>query len=169
LLLSYVFSYVAVGDAPPSRARNLLFALFISGWFVSIAGLLARRIRLGKLPLPALPHYAQAALNGLFLLLILSDNNYKLQRKHIGAPTNSVAQAYRDWLSGDAASYDQDEEARYALILRTPGDSVVLPPLSRQPITLVWWDISYNPQLWGNQAYAKFFGKQAIWVKPPEE
>ena len=169
LLLSYVFSYLAVGGAPPSRARNLLFALFVIGWFMSIAGLLARRVRIGQLPLPSLPGYGRAILSGLFLLLILSDNNYKLQRDHIGAPNNSVTQAYQDWLSGDAARYDQEEEARYALIRRTLGDSVVLPPLSKQPITLVWWDISYNPQLWGNKAYAKFFAKRAIWVKPPDE
>jgi hypothetical protein len=168
LLLCFVFCYVAGGGPPPSRARNLLFVFFLIGWFLSIAGLLAHRLRLGKPPLPSLPVYGQVVLSGLFLLLLVTDHNFSLWQRKIGAPTNSVAQAYHDWLSGDAAQYDQEEEARYALIRRTPGDEVVLPALSMQPVTIFWCDISNNPKLWGNQAYSEFFHKRSIWVAPRE-
>jgi hypothetical protein len=104
--------------------------------------LLAHRLRLGKPPLPSLPLSGRAVLSGLFLLLLVTDHNFKLWRKQVGTPTNSVAQAYYDWLSGDAAQYDREEEARYALIQRTSAEEVAIPALSRQPVTLFWWDIS---------------------------
>jgi hypothetical protein len=169
LLLCFVFTHLAVGGPPPSRARNLVFVFFIFGWFLSVASLLAHRLRLGKPPLPSLPLYGRAILSGLFLLLLVTDHNFKLWRKQVGTPTNSVAQAYYDWLSGDAAQYDREEEARYALIQRTSAEEVAIPALSRQPVTLFWWDISNNPALWGNQAYAQFFHKRAIWVASPQK
>ncbi|MFD2720696.1 DUF6056 family protein [Hymenobacter monticola] len=166
LLLCYVFSYVAVGTPPPSRARNVLVAFFLVGWLMSWVGLLAHRQRRGLAPLPTLPAYGRAALLALLGLLIASDHNSKLKREAVGTPTNSVAQAYRDWLSGDAARYDREEEARYQLIRSTPAKSVEIQPLRVKPETLFWWDISTNPTLWGNRAYAAFFNKQAIWTAP---
>ena len=163
--LCYVFTHLAAGGPPPSRARNLLLALFLVGWFMSVAGLMAHRVRLGR-PVPGLPAYGRAVLTALLLLLITSDHNFRLRRDLMGAPTNSVAQAYRDWLSGEAARYDREEEARYALIARTKSDTVELPMLSVQPVSLVWWDISPNPNLWGNRVYADYFHKKAIVVKP---
>ena len=137
LLLCFVFCYLAVGGPPPSRARNLLFVFFLVGWFLSLAGILARRGRRGQPPLPALPGYGQAVVAGLFILLVATDHNFKLRRDGVGTPTNSVTQAYRDWLSGDAAQYDREEEARYALIQGTSAAAVAIPSLSRQPLTLV--------------------------------
>lgn len=169
LFICYVFSHMAVGGPPPSRARNVLFAFFLVGWFFSVAGWLAYRTRQGLPALPELPDYARVALSSALLLLIMSDHNFKLRRSEVGAATNSVTQAYRDWLSGDAKRYDQEEEARYALIQRTTQDEVALPALSVQPHTLVWWDISSNPAMWGNQAYAQYFRKGAIWVKRPSK
>jgi hypothetical protein len=169
LLLCFVFCYVATGEAPPSRARNLIFVFFLIGWFLSIAGLLAYRLRLGKPPLPLLPHYCRAVLGSLFLLSLVTDHNFKLWRKQIGTPTNSVAQAYHDWLSGDAARYDQEEEARYAFIRRTSADKVVLPAFNLQPITLFWADITTDATFWGNEAYSRFFHKRAIWITPSKK
>jgi MFS family permease len=166
LLLCYVFSYVAVGGPPPSRTRNVLLAFFLVGWFLSWVGVLAHRQRRGLASLPVLPAYGRAGLLGLLGLLIGSDHNRQLKREAVGTPTNSVAQAYRDWLSGDAARYDREEEARYQLIRSTPAAAVAIPPLSVRPETLFWWDISANSTLWGNRAYAAFFNKQDIWTAP---
>lgn len=82
--------------------------------------------------------------------------------------SNTVVQAYRDWLSGDAARYDTAQRARYATLQATSAPSVGLPPLLVQPTTLFYSDISTNSTLWGNQAYALFFGKKAVWVQPPD-
>lgn len=165
LFLSHVFCYLALGEAPPSRVRNVLLAFLIVGWFMSVAGLLAYRTQASYSPLPGLPAYARVAVIALVVLLLTSDHNIRLQHDLIGRPTNSVGQAYRDWLSGDAQRYDQDEEARYALIQTTKGEVVELPPLRVRPITLCWFDLSPNAELWGNQAYAAYFKKKKIWVK----
>lgn len=166
LLLCYVLTYLVRGSPPPSRARNMLFCFFIIGWFMSIVGLLAYRLRIGLEVLPHLPIYGRVVLISLMLLLITSDHNFKLKRDQVGTPTNSVAQAYRDWFSGDASKYDREEEARYKLIQCTKDEFVEIPKLSVQPVTLVWWDISTNSTLWGNRAYAAFFKKKGIVVKP---
>ncbi|UOR06757.1 DUF6056 family protein [Hymenobacter aerilatus] len=165
LAFCYLFSYLAIDGPPPSRARNLIMPLLIIGWFMSIAGILSYLLRRGATPLQRLPTYVRLGMSLLVLLLVLSDQNITLKRSRIGQPTNSVTQAYRDWLSGDAAQYNREEEARYTLIRQTLADSVVIPPLSVQPVTLVWWDISENPAMWGNRAYADYFHKKAIWVK----
>ncbi len=165
LFLCYLFSHLAVGGPPPSRARNLLFAFFLVGWFMSLAGILANRNRHHR-PLSPLPSYGRAVLLGVLALLMVTDHNFKLHRSQIGTPSNSVAQAYHDWLSGDAARYDREEEARYALIRSTTADTVEVAPLSLQPVTLVWWDISTNGTLWGNRAYAAYFHKKVIVVRP---
>ena len=72
------------------------------------------------------------------------------------------------WLSGDAARYDTAQRARYDTLQATSAPSVGLPPLLVQPTTLFYSDISTNSTLWGNQAYALFFGKEAVWVQPPD-
>lgn len=166
LFLCYAFCHLIVGGPPPSRARNALYIFFVVGWLMSVASGLAYRGRRGWRALPALPTYGRVVMLGLVGLLILSDHNFRLWRNQVARPTNSVTQAYRDWLSGDAARYDREEEARYALIRQTAADSVAVPPLSVQPVTLVWWDISQNPALWGNRVYAAYFHKRAIWVEP---
>lgn len=164
LFICYIFGFLAIDSPMPSRARNLMLVFFVSSWFMSVLGYLAYRQQTSQPPLPSVPGYARTVLVALVLLLSTSDHNTKLLHDHIGTPTNSVLQAYRDWLSGDASQYDREEEARYTL-LRQGGSSVELPPLSVKPSTIFWWDISSNPTLWGNQAYATFFKKKAVWVK----
>lgn len=69
LLLCFVFCFVAIGAPPPTRARNLLFAFFIVGWFMSVVGYLNWRLRTGKKPLLGMPTYGRAT---LVLLLIIT-------------------------------------------------------------------------------------------------
>jgi hypothetical protein len=165
LFICSIFSLLAIASPMPSRARNLMLVFFVLSWFMSVFGYLASRQQKGQAPLPSLPPYGQAVLAALVLLFSTSDHNIRLQHEQIGTPSNSVMQAYRDWLSGDASQYDQEEEARYALLRANTSTSVELPPLSVKPATIFWWDISANPTLWGNQAYAQYFKKKAVWVK----
>ena len=109
----------------------------------------------------------RAGLLGWLLLTFLTDHNARLTHAGLGQQPNTVVQAYRDWLSGDAARYDAAQRARYATLRATTAPSVGLLPLPVQPTTLFYYDISANSTLWGNQAYARFFGKKAVWVQPP--
>ena len=49
----------------------------------------------------------------------------------------------------------------------SPGQRINLPLLPVLPFTIFYADISYNASLWGNVAYARFYGMRGVAVKPP--
>lgn len=157
----YLFSYLAVHQPPPLRARNLLFSYFLLTAVLSLIGGVQLSQRRGW----KLPNIAPAALLVLLVLSLLSDGNGRLRNADIGRGGNTVAVAYHDWLSGDARSFDAAERGRYALLRTNAADSVAVPPLPVTPVTLLYYDIGPSPGLWGNRAMAQYFGKKAIWVK----
>lgn len=166
VVAAFVPTYWAIQQPPPPRLRNVIYLGFVVGWLLTVYTWVAWWVRRGR-PWPPLPGYVRAAL-GLWLpLALLTDHNARLTHTGIGQGHLPVVQAYRDWLGGDAARYDDAQHARYQQLRATPADSVALPPLPVRPWTLFYYDISYNPSLWGNQSYAQFFGKKAVWVQPP--
>ena len=112
-----------------------------------------------------LPHVPQLVLLLLLVTTLLSDGNGRLRGDAIGRGYNTVGQAYRDWLSGDARRFDEAERRRYALLRATTADSVAVPPLPVMPATLFYFDIGPSAGLWGNLYLAHYFGKKAVWVQ----
>ena len=165
VVAAFLPTYVTVQLPPPPRLRNIIYLVFVVGWLLSIYAWVAWWVRQGR-ALPPLPAYGRLALLAWLPLALATDHNTHLTHDGIGRQTNTVVQAYRDWLSGDAARYDAAQRARYTTLRATTAPSVGLPPLPVQPATLFYYDISANPTLWGNQAYAQFFGKKAVWVQP---
>ncbi|MGI4736504.1 MAG: DUF6056 family protein [Janthinobacterium lividum] len=162
------FCYLATGIGPALRVKNMLYFYFLFCWFLG-AYAVARRYG----PPVAAWEWPRAWRYGLGIGLgcfFLTDHNTTLRHEGIGRGASTVVQAYRDWLSGDAARYDAAQLARYQQMrAAAPGGRVVLPALPVLPQTLFYYDISYNPALWGNVAYAQFFGLQQVWVQPPNE
>ena len=161
LLGCYFFSYLVLQQPLPLRARNLLYAyVLVTGVFSIIGAIQFAQIRRWKLPrVPPLI---------LFLLLLgslISDNNGRLRGDAIGRGFNTIGQAYRDWLSGDAHRFDEAQRHRYALLVSTTADSVAVPPLPVMPASLFYFDIGPSPALWGNQCLARYYGKKAVWVQ----
>ena len=159
------FCYLVQGIGPALRVKNILYFYFLICWFLSVHAGVGRYALAWPLRYPA-AWPLRAAAGILILCLFFTDHNQNLVHEGLGKAPNTVVQAYRDWLSGDAARYSAAEYARYQQIRTNPQDSIQLPELPVRPITLVYLDISYNPALWGNQVYARFFHKSAIWVKP---
>ena len=164
LWLAFFFCFAATSQGPALRVKNLLYLYFLACWLLS-AYAVARRLDAQAIawlctgPL-------RLALVGWLLVAFATDHNTHLTHEGIGRQTNTVVQAYRDWLSGDAARYDAAQRARYDALRATAAPNVGLPPLPVQPATLFYYDISANSTLWGNQAYALFFNKKAVWVQP---
>ncbi|GAA4038656.1 hypothetical protein GCM10022409_25270 [Hymenobacter glaciei] len=166
VLAAFLPTYLTVQLPPPPRLRNVIYLLFVVGWLLSAYAWVAWWVQQGHV-LPPLPAYVRLALLGWLPLALATDHNTHLTHAGIGQGYTAVVQAYRDWLSGDAARYDAAQRARYATLRATAAPGVGLPPLPVQPVTLFYYDISANSTLWGNQAYAQFFGKKAVWVQPP--
>ena len=161
-----LFCYLATAQGPALRVKNLLYLYFVVGWLLSTytwaSRLDARYIK----AFSARP--VQALLAGWAVVSFLSDYNTHLTHDNIGRGTNTVVQAYRDWLGGSARRYDQQQRARVALVRAArPGPAPLrLYPLREQPLTLFYYDISANEHLWGNVAYAQFYGCPPVYVLP---
>ncbi|WP_233635748.1 DUF6056 family protein [Hymenobacter setariae] len=162
--LAFLFCHVASGIAPALRVKNLLYLYFVAGGLLSAYSWASRLNARYMALLVARP--VQALLVGWFAVAFLSDHNVHLTHDDIGRESNTVVQAYRDWLSGSAARYDQQQRTRVAL-LRTasPGSAPLrLDPLLEQPRTIFYYDISADERLWGNVAYSQFYGGPAVYV-----
>ena len=162
------FCYAAQhGIGPALRVKNILYSYFLICWFLSVHAGVRHYAPAAGLHYPA----ARALRWGggiILICLFLTDHNQNLVHGGISRAPNTVVQAYRDWLSGDAARYSAAQYARYQQLRTSRQDSVRLPELPVRPVILFYLDISYNPQLWGNQKYALFFHKQAVWVDPSQ-
>lgn len=163
LLGCYFLSYLTLQQPMPLRARNLLYAYFLVTGLFSLVGMMQLARRRGW----AVPRIPPAVLLGLLVISLLSDGNGRLRGEAVGRGHNTVGQAYRDWLSGDARRFDAAQRDRYALLRAMPADSVAVPPLLVMPPTLFYFDIGPSPALWGNQYLARYFGKKAVWVRWP--
>lgn len=159
------FCYTVQGIGPALRVKNILYFYFLICWFLSVHAAVGRYAPTWPLRYPA-GWPLRAAAGVVLCCLFLTDHNQNLVHEGIGRAPNTVVQAYRDWLSGDAARYSAAQYARYRLLRTTRQDSVRLPELPVRPVTLIYVDISYNSALWGNQVYAQFFRKPAVWVDP---
>ena len=166
VLAAFLPTYLTVQLPPPPRLRNVIYLGFVVGWLLAAYAWVAWWLRQGR-ALPPLPAYGRLALLAWMPLSLATDHNMRLTHAGIGQGYTTVVQAYRDWLSGDAGRYDAAQRARYATLQAAAAPNVGLPPLPVQPVTLFYYDISANSTLWGNQAYAQFFGKKAVWVQPP--
>ncbi len=157
----YIFSYIVLHCPPVLRVRNLLYAYFIITGLLSVIGMVQFAQRQGW----ALPRVSPSLLLALLALTLLSDGNGRLRGDIIGHNYNTVGQAYRDLLSGDAKRYDDAVRSRYALLQTVVGDSVAVPPLPVAPNSLFLFDIGNNPKHWCNLLLARYFNKKAVWVQ----
>jgi hypothetical protein len=162
--LACLFCYVATGLGPALRVKNLLYLYFVAG------GLLSAYAWASRLDIRSIKAFSarpvQVLLVGWAVVAFLSDYNTHLTHDNVGRGSNAVVQAYRDWLGGSAQRYDQQQRARVALVRAArPGPAPLrLDPLREQPPTIFYYDISANEHLWGNVAYAQFYGCPLVYV-----
>ncbi|RZK31496.1 MAG: hypothetical protein EOO63_04010 [Hymenobacter sp.] len=164
LLGTTFFCFLATGIGPALRIKNLLYFYFLFCWFLSMHALVRHHGM--SYTVPAWSRAWQFGLGMGLLCFFLTDYNNSLQHERIGQRGSTVVQAYRDWLSGSARRYDQQQRARVELV-RAVGPSSTplrLAPLRATPPTLFYYDISANEHLWGNVAYAQFYGGPPVYV-----
>ena len=110
--LAFFFCYAATGQGPALRVKNLLYLYFLAGWLLS-TGAVARRLDARTLAVLTAGS-VRAGLLGWLLLAFLTDHNARLTHAGLGQQPNTVVQAYRDWLSGDAAQRARRRQVRAA-------------------------------------------------------
>jgi len=155
LLASLIAGLVAVvqwatGGAPPLRAWDAIFLIFLLGWFPSV--LIVTSVVGGE---QALDSLTSVSLRGqvapiLMLVLLLQGNGL------------TVLTA----LARTAPKYRAEWQSRYEQLRAAAGRNapVVLPPLQHVTGTLMTTDLTDNPDYWTNLGYAEFFGDRSIVV-----
>lgn len=169
LVLVNMPSYWATGGMMPLRARAVVWLFFLVGWLALVLAALGAAVRRW----PVLPHVATgwprpvvAALWAGGLLAFVTDHNVRLVHAVAGVGSNNVVLAYRDWLSGAAGRYDQQQRARYRQLQAQPAPRQRVPALTEEPPSLLYLDITTDTAYWGNKAYAQYFHREAVWVGP---
>ena len=172
LWLSFFFYQLAMHDGLVPRVKNLLYLYFVAGCVLSAHAAYRRLPAHYRAVLLAAP--MRAGLGLWLLVAFLADHNPSLLPQGAGQGCNAVVQAYRDWLSGDAARYDQQQRARAAQVRTAapatlPGAAPLrLDPLRTLPRSLFYADISPNPAAWPNVGYANFlYYPAAVYVAEP--
>ena len=92
----------------------------------------------------------------------------RVAHRDVGRASNNAVLAYRDWLSGSAARYDEALRARYQLLRTAPGRALqvpALPPTARPPM-LLYHDLTTDSIFGLNQYYARYFGRRTAWIGP---
>lgn len=161
--LPFFPTYLVQGAPPVARVTNIIYQVFIFVWLFALYAAVAwmRRVAPASLRQPA---YVSGAMSAFLLFALLTDANYTLTYQGKGRNLNNIALAYRDWLSGAAGQYDQQQEKRYQL-MRAPGHAgVVLDSLSATPRTIFLGDLHPDTAHYANVAYALFFDKAYVRV-----
>lgn len=165
-------SYWATGGLMPLRARASVYLLFLVGWFAAVLGGLVVARQAPWLPAvaarPGWPRPAAAALWAWLLINLATDHNLRVAHRDLGRASNNAVLAYRDWLGGSAPAYDAALRARYRLLRTTPGQrlQVAALPITARPGSLLYYDLTTDTTSAINEAYAQYFGKQAVWTGP---
>lgn len=142
----------SMGGVIPQRAVNLLLLFFIVDWVILLTGLVPLLRPLGMV----IPRPGLALSLGAFVIFV----SWAL------VSTNNVKTAWRDLISGDAAGYDRESEARHAMIRASSEPDMLVPALRARPRTLFFNDLTTDPTNWRNTGCARFFRKRSLAVKP---
>lgn len=164
LWLSYFFYQLATQDAMPPRVENLVYGYFVAGCVLSAHAAFRRLPPRYRSLLLANPVRVTLAI--AFLLAFLTEYNSRLPLAQSGQGYTTVFQAYRDWLSGDAARYEEQQLARNAQVKAATCNDIPLrlDPLRTRPASLFYADLTANPTAWSNVAYAAFWHCPAVYA-----
>lgn len=145
--------YYGVGIAPPPRTINVVYWLFLFGWFYNVLVILHFGQQRWSWQARALPRYAKLIM-AVSLLHSLSQNP-------------NARMLYGDLLKGRARAYQATMQARYAYIDQHKMlPMVAVDSLVVRPKSLFTEDISGNPAFLWNTCQAEYWGIKAIKIKP---
>jgi Family of unknown function (DUF6056) len=151
LSLAWFPAYWSMGLAPPPRTVNVIYFLFLLGWFYNVQVWLEFVRRRNGAPFPSLPRYAVVLIGIAVAAYLPAGNNVKT--------------AWGDLVKGRAATYDREMRRRYAEILRCDAPVCEVPALTARPSSLLFNDMTNDERFWINECAAKVFGKPAIRIR----
>jgi hypothetical protein len=154
VLCGHFFVSYAQGTAPPNRVLNVLYALFICGWFlwmVTAARYIAQSFEASSPLMQAISVVAGIAFS---FSLIMSPN----------VITGVVELRYF------AVKWSREVAARDQLIrneVNSGTETIVVQPISfKHPSLYFWNELEMDPSNWRNECVARYYGLKKISVEP---
>lgn len=140
----------SLGRSPFNRTVNIIYFVFLIGWFYNITVMIYSLSRKFKFNTGRIPKYIYTAALIISVLFLLKKNNVK--------------NAYTDLLRGSAVRYNNELNSRYDFLESTSSDSLTVQQLVNTPRTIFFTDITPDPTLEFNLMYAHYFNKRYISV-----
>ena len=142
-------SYWSLGTSTPYRTLNVIYFIFLAGWFINII-IILNYINIKKqLPENPIPGYVLVLLTIAVFISFMKE-------------TNSVKTAYKDLKNGTAARFNSELNERYDKIRSSGEDTVIIDSLTVIPDSFSYFDIGDDPDNKYNKLQARFFYKKAI-------
>ncbi|MDQ3019424.1 MAG: DUF6056 family protein [Bacteroidota bacterium] len=159
ILLAFVYSGIfimmwSVGIPPYLRILNVLYFLFLLGWFYNMIVLfryLDRKFNISNLKYPK---YLNAIAYIIIIFFLIKENN--------------ITTAYSDLLSGAAKKFSNIMDERYNYILTDNSDTCKIDSIDYVPKTFFFMDINYEPKSVYNKGYSQYFNKKSVILKKTE-
>ncbi len=150
ILFSGIFvSYWSLGTSTPYRTLNVIFFIFLLGWFLNIVVIINYLYSKENLKLNYIPGYAYVLLCLAVLFSFMKE-------------TGSIKDAYKDLLSGKAQKFDAQLNDRYRNIYSSTSDTVKIDSLSNIPKSYFYYDIGPDPNGKYNKLQSEYFEKKFI-------
>lgn len=150
LLYSGIFvSYWSLGTYTPYRTLNVIYFIFLSGWFINIIFIMNYFYAKDKIKVRFIPEYA-------FVLLCIA-LFFSFSKE-----ANSIKTAYRDIISGTAQKFNAQLNERYRNIYSSSSDTVKIDSIKNIPDSFFYYDIGSDPDGKYNKLQSEFFNKKFI-------
>ncbi len=147
-----------VADNPPARMLNLLYLLFLAGWFTAVLELVAIIARRRRLPFVEQVFPTPARIGAMLAATAFAV--FLLVKGH--AATAYIDLVYR------VPDYDRVMHQRYATIAKAKAASgnerpaLILPRVADPPRVLMHSDIQEDRKDWRNGCFARYFGLKSV-------
>ncbi|GAB3991357.1 hypothetical protein GCM10028807_21240 [Spirosoma daeguense] len=149
ILAATIFpSYYGIGIPPFDRTMNVLFIFFTLGWFYTLTVWIGWFERRGRLPAIQVGSVALLVVAGVWIAGSIWFSK-------------SLTQLYKDWLSGNAATFDREMTVRHEKLIQ-PSDTLRLGPISVYPPSLFIEDIKPEQKHWWNRCHAGYYNHKII-------
>ena len=156
LTAAFLPGFWSMGWLPPGRGLDIIYLLFILGWFINVYFLVEFGLRKYGWALAPLPEYLTVILCVfIFLNFFKEDSNVRV--------------AYADLILGKAINYDRELKNRYKIFAATKEGTCKVEPLNKPPNTIFFDDITSDAKDWRNRSYAEYFHKDSIVITKPGE
>ncbi|MEO8664736.1 MAG: DUF6056 family protein [Ignavibacteria bacterium] len=149
LASGFFVSYWSLGTTLPARTLNVVYFLFLIGWFFNIIVIVNYFYVKHNLKINPLPKYAYVIICFAIFFSFMKESN-------------SVKLAYKDVFYGTASKFNSELNNRYENIYKDNSDTILVDTIKYVPDSFFFCDVTPDTKSLFNRYQATFFKKKFI-------